>query len=46
MVTDCAQISGYGVMTTPALVVDEQVVLSGGVPEVPELVSILAGTQS
>jgi len=45
MVTDYAQIAGYGVMATPALVVGEQVVLSGRVPDVPELVSILAGAQ-
>jgi small redox-active disulfide protein 2 len=44
MVTDYSQIAGYGVMRTPALIVDEQVVLSGRVPEVPELVSILAGS--
>ena len=44
MVTDYAQIAGYGVMSTPALVVDEKVVLSGRVPEIPELVSLLAGT--
>jgi small redox-active disulfide protein 2 len=44
MVTDYAQIAGYGVMNTPALVVDENVVLSGRVPEVPELISLLAGT--
>ena len=31
-VTDYAAIAGYGVMTTPALVLDEQVVLSGRVP--------------
>ena len=31
-VTDYAAIVGYGVMRTPALVVDEQVVLSGRVP--------------
>ncbi len=43
MVTDYAQIAAYGVMTTPALVVDDQVASSGRVPEVPELVSILAG---
>jgi hypothetical protein len=42
-VTDYAQIAGYGVMSTPALVIDESVVLSGRVPEVPELVSIFAG---
>jgi small redox-active disulfide protein 2 len=46
MVTDYAQIAGYGVMSTPALVVGEQVVLSGRVPDVSELVSILAGTQT
>jgi small redox-active disulfide protein 2 len=45
MVTDYAQIAAYGVMSTPALVVDEQVVLSGRVPDVSELVSILAGTR-
>ena len=44
MVTDYAQIASYGVMGTPALVVDEQVVVSGRVPEVRELVSILAGS--
>ncbi|WP_024288301.1 thioredoxin family protein [Cellulomonas sp. KRMCY2] len=31
-VTDYAAIAGYGVMRTPALVVDEKVVLSGRVP--------------
>ncbi len=31
-VTDYAEIAGYGVMKTPALVIDEQVVLSGKVP--------------
>ena len=45
-ITDYAAIAGYGVMSTPALVVDEQVVVSGRVPEVPELVSLLAGTQT
>jgi len=46
MVTDYAQIAAYGVMTTPALVVDDQVVLSGRVPDVPELVTILARTRA
>ncbi|NQV05770.1 thioredoxin family protein [bacterium] len=46
MVTDYSQIAGYGVMATPALVVDGIVVFSGRVPDVPELVSILAGTQA
>lgn len=44
MVTDYARIAGFGVMSTPALVVDDTVVLVGRVPEVPELVSILAGS--
>ncbi|OFW63985.1 MAG: redox-active disulfide protein 2 [Actinobacteria bacterium RBG_16_67_15] len=42
LVTDYAQIAGYGVMSTPALVVEGHVVMSGRVPEVRELVSILA----
>ena len=42
-VTDYAEIAAYGVMTTPALVVGDQVVLSGRVPSVPELVTALAG---
>ena len=32
-VTDYAAIAGYGVMRTPALVVDEVVVMSGRVPD-------------
>lgn len=44
MVTDYGVIAGYGVMSTPALVVDEEVVLSGRVADVPELVSILQAT--
>lgn len=42
MITDYIQIAGYGVMNTPALVVDEQVVLTGRVPKVAELMTILA----
>ena len=41
MVTDIGAIAGYGVMGTPALVVDDQVVLSGRVPEVDELAELL-----
>ena len=44
-VTDFATIVGYGVMRTPALVVDEKVVLSGRVPTaaaVRELLESLA----
>jgi small redox-active disulfide protein 2 len=40
-VTDMAQIMAYGVMTTPALVVDGQVRLSGRVPSVDDLVVLL-----
>ena len=32
-VTDYGEIAGYGVMRTPALVVDEQVLLAGRVPD-------------
>ena len=45
-VTDFAAIVGYGVMRTPALVVDEKVVLSGRVPtarQVKEILASLAG---
>lgn len=41
-VTDFAQIAGYGVMKTPGLVVDEEVLVSGKVPSVKELGELLA----
>jgi small redox-active disulfide protein 2 len=44
-VTDYAAIARYGVMATPALVVDEQVLLAGRVPtagHVRELLAALA----
>lgn len=41
-VTDYAAIVGYGVMRTPALVVDEQLVLSGRVPTASQVREILA----
>ena len=41
-VTDYPTIAGYGVMSTPALVVDEQVVLSGRVPTAAQVREILA----
>lgn len=47
-VTDYAAIAGYGVMRTPGLVVDEQVVLSGRVPtaaQVRDLLAPLAGAE-
>jgi small redox-active disulfide protein 2 len=36
-VTDIQKITGYGVMITPALVVDGQVKVSGKVPSVDEI---------
>ncbi len=42
-VTDYADIAGYGIMRTPGLVVDEQVVLSGRVARPAEIAQLLAG---
>jgi hypothetical protein len=41
-VTDFSQIAAYGVMTTPALVVDGKVVSYGKVLKVDEVVKILS----
>ena len=41
-VTDFPTIVGYGVMSTPGLVVDEKVVLSGRVPTAAQVRDILA----
>ncbi len=41
-VTDYARIAGYGVMKTPGLVVDGEVVVAGKVPSVKELAQLLA----
>jgi small redox-active disulfide protein 2 len=40
-VTDYPTIVGYGVMTTPALVIDEKVVLSGRVPSKAQVSALL-----
>ena len=40
-VTDYAAIAGYGVLSTPALVVDDRVVLTGHVPTVARIREIL-----
>jgi len=40
-VTDYAQIAGYGVMKTPGLVIDEQVLVAGKVPSVKDLTQLL-----
>ena len=44
-VVDYPTIAGYGVMSTPGLVVDEQVVLSGRVPTVAQVRELLAAVQ-
>ena len=41
-VTDFSTIVGYGVMSTPGLVVDEKVVLSGRVPTATQVRELLA----
>ena len=41
-VTDYSQIAAYGVMRTPGLVVDEQVLVSGRVPDAKEIARLLA----
>jgi len=45
-VEDYPTIVGYGVMSTPALVLDETVVLSGRVPRPAELRELLSGHAS
>jgi small redox-active disulfide protein 2 len=40
-VTDYGVIAGYGVMSTPALVIDEKVVLAGRVPTVAQVRDLL-----
>jgi small redox-active disulfide protein 2 len=41
-VTDPGEIASYGVMRTPALVVDDEVVLSGRVPTISTVTALLA----
>lgn len=41
-VDDMAQIMRYGVMRTPALVVDEKLVLAGRVPQLAEVMQLIA----
>lgn len=45
-VTDYAEIAGYGVMSTPALVVDDEVVVSGRVPSGAQLRELLTAPGS
>ena len=41
-VTDYTEIAGYGIMRTPGLVVDEQVLLSGRVPTAGQVKDLLS----
>ena len=41
-ITDVAEIASWGVMATPALVVDDVVVLSGRVPSTDDVKQLLA----
>jgi len=41
-VTDVGDIASYGVMRTPGLVIDEQVLVSGRVPDAKEITRLLA----
>lgn len=43
-VTDYGEIAGYGVMRTPALVIDDKVVLSGRVADPAEIVQLLSAS--
>ena len=43
-VTDPAEIAGWGVMATPALVVDGEVVLAGRLPKQSDLTALLSNS--
>lgn len=45
-VEDYPSILGYGVMSTPGLVIDEKVVLSGRVPKVAEVRELISAAGS
>jgi small redox-active disulfide protein 2 len=45
-VEDYPTIVGYGVMSTPALVIDEKLVLSGRVPRTAEVRELITAAQS
>ena len=44
-VMDMAEIAGYGVMSTPALVIDGRVAVMGRVPSKDQIVSLLQARQ-
>ena len=41
-VTDIAEIAGYGVLKTPGLVIDEELVMSGRVPTAAAIADLLS----
>jgi small redox-active disulfide protein 2 len=45
-VTDLATIAGYGVMRTPALVIDDEVVVTGRVPSTGDIAALIAARHS
>jgi small redox-active disulfide protein 2 len=45
-VTDFGEIASWGVMSTPALVIDEEVVVAGRVPSVDELAGLLGAART
>jgi small redox-active disulfide protein 2 len=44
-VTDYADIAAYGIMSTPGLVVDERVLVSGRVPDASEVAQLIASAR-
>ena len=44
-VTDYADIAAYGIMSTPGLVVDERVLVSGRVPDALEVAQLIASAR-
>jgi small redox-active disulfide protein 2 len=41
MVTDVKEIMRFGVMSTPGIVIDEQVVSAGRVPSLPQITTLI-----
>ena len=44
-VTDYADIAAYGIMSTPGLVVDDRVLVSGRVPDAAEVAQLIASAR-
>lgn len=45
-VTDPAEIASWGVMSTPALVIDDEVVVSGRIPPAEQIKGLLAARRA